>query len=203
MHKRVIHEGDRPHVCKSCDLRFGSKRELQRHDRRHHTDEGQQRQKRKEEALARFLRAAGTAFEREPRIGFCGEGNKKFAKPDFVLYTAYGTAIVELDEHQHDHYPVECEIARMLDLMAQHVKYGSEGGKLHNIRFNPDPFTVAGRKQRVPVVERHARLLWAVAQPPEGDFGITYLFYDAEKPCALPPCCSQFPDDLRSIAIAP
>jgi hypothetical protein len=91
----------------------------------------------------------------------------------------------------------------MLDLMAQHVKCGSEGGKLHIIRFNPDAFTVAGRKQEVPITQRHARLLWAVAQAPEGDFGITYLFYDAERPCALPPCCSLFPDDLRSIALAP
>ena len=111
--------------------------------------------------------------------------------------------IVELDEFQHDHYPVECEIARILDLIAQHTKHGAEGGKLHIISFNPDAFTVAGRKQKAPVAQRHARLLWAIAQPPESDFGITYLFYDAEKSCALPPCCSQFPDDLRSITIAP
>jgi len=202
-HRRVIHENVRPYVCELCDLRFGEKIALTRHTRRHHTDEGQQRQKRKEEALARFLRAAGATFEREPRIGFCCEGNKKFARPDFVLYTTYGTVIIELDEFQHEHYPVECEAARMLDLISQHAKNGLDGGKLHIIRFNPDPFTLGSRKQKVPIAERHARLLWAVAQAPEGDFGITYLFYDAERPCALPPCCSAFPDDLRSITVAP
>jgi hypothetical protein len=176
---------------------------LQQHDRRHHTVEGQLRQKRKEEAFDRFLKAAGVTFEREPRIGFCGEGAKKYAKPDFVVYVNYGIVIVELDEFQHSHYPAECEVARMLDLFAQHAKNGAEGGKLHIIRFNPDAFSIAGRRQRVPIAERHARVLWAVAQAPEGDFGITYLFYDAERPCALPPCCSAFPEDLRSIAIAP
>jgi hypothetical protein len=153
--------------------------------------------------LDRFLTASGWKFDREVHMALCGEGNKKYARLDFVVYASYGPVIVELDEHQHDGYPIECEIARMLDIFAQHAKQGAEGGKLHIIRYNPDAFTVAGRKQKVPAAERHARLLWAVAQAPEGDFGITYLFYDAERPCALPPCCTAFPDELRSITIAP
>jgi hypothetical protein len=87
-----------------------------------HTERGQQRRKRKEEHLARFLDATGFRYDRELVIKFCGEGNRNFARLDFVVYREWGVCIVELDEDQHKAYPVECETARMMDIFAEQVK---------------------------------------------------------------------------------
>eukprot|EP00439_Symbiodinium_sp_Y106_P020515 s10637_g2.t1 len=71
-----------------------------------HTERGQQRQKKREEAVARFLTQAGYQFEREARVDFCsardapcrGESrpvNTSLARLDFVLYRPWGVCVVD------------------------------------------------------------------------------------------------------------
>ena len=116
-----------------------------------------QRQKKKEEALARFLEDSGVKCEREVTINFCGEGNKRSARVDFVVYRDWGAVLLELDEDQHKHYSVRCDVSRMLDLLASHVK-ANRGDKLKLIRFNPDAFSINGRVTKVATSERRAQL---------------------------------------------
>jgi hypothetical protein len=104
-----VHEKLRPHVCGECGAAFGLRKDLGKHHVAFHTFAGHQRQKKKEQALARFLEEAGIQFEREVTVQFCGEASKKLARVDFVCYQPYGVCVIELDEFQHEHYPVSCE----------------------------------------------------------------------------------------------
>ena len=89
--------------------------------------------------MAWFLTSVGVRFDREATIQFCGEGNQRRARVDFVIYHSWGADILEVDEFQHDHYPVACDTARMMDILAEHVKSGRLD-KCRFIRYNPDAF---------------------------------------------------------------
>ena len=100
-HVRVVHRGERLFACEQCEARFGQRNELKRHIEYHHTERGQQRQKKREEAVARFLTQAGYPCEREARVAFCsardapcpGESrpvNTSLARLDFVIYRPWG-----------------------------------------------------------------------------------------------------------------
>jgi hypothetical protein len=152
--------------------------------------------------VARFLDTTGFRYDRELTMSFCGEGNKKSARLDFVIYREYGVCILEVDEDQHRHYPIECEVARMTDIFAEQVK----AGRLDNVkvvRFNPDAFRESGKLTRVPMKERHERLLQAIMTPPANHFSITYLYYDQSSP--YPDVCLDpaYPRELRGIVEVP
>jgi hypothetical protein len=163
-----------------------------------HTERGQQRQKRKEERLACFLDTTGFRYEREQVIRFCGEGNRRFARLDFVIYREWGVCVVELDEDQHKHYPLGCETARMTDLFAEHVKAGRVD-KLRLIRLNPDAYTEAGRRACTPLKERYDALREVIMREPAQRFSIRYLYYDQSSP--YPEVCLDpaYPRELRDL----
>ena len=85
VHKRT-HTGQRPHVCKDCGVGFADSGNLAKHKRAIHTARGQQRQKKKEECVARFLTESGITFEREVVVNFCGEAERRHARVDFTIY---------------------------------------------------------------------------------------------------------------------
>ena len=172
-----------------------------------HTERGQQRQKKREEAVARFLTQAGYQFEREARVDFCsardapcrGESrpvNTSLARLDFVLYRPWGVCVVEVDESQHDHMPQACETARMLNVAAQHVQR-SPGVPLRFVRYNPDAFKISGGRGKATQALRHSKLLLALEQTPAKDFEVLYLFYDVARPDPL--VCEEpdYPQELK------
>ena len=179
-----IHTQERPFDCADCTACFTQRQHLTQHIAAAHTERGQQRQKRKEERVARFLDASGFRYDRELTIQFCGEGNKRYARLDFVVYRDYGACIIEVDEDQHSHYPL--------------VKAGRLD-KIKLIRFNPDAVRENGRLANVPTKDRHAKLLEAILQPPTKHFSITYLFYDQSSP--YPEVCLHpaHPRELRDL----
>ena len=140
------HTGDRPYACKfdGCGFRCIQSSSLKMHTLRHHTERGIQRQKKREEQVARFLTDAGVAFERETTVSFCGEAKKKYARIDFTIYYDDRVVCLEVDEGQHTQYGIGCDAARMLNVLAQHVKRNPL--PLHFIRYNPDAWTVNGTK---------------------------------------------------------
>ena len=165
-----------------------------------HTTRGQQRQKKKEERVARFLVASGVTFERELVVNFCGEAERRLARVDFTIYRAWGTNIVKCDEEQHSHYPTGCDAARMLNVFAETLKRGDHAGKLRFIRFNPDAYRLDSMKQNAFQQDRQAALLRVLNTPPEQQFSVVYLFYDRTGP--LPDVCldAEYPSMLRAIA---
>jgi hypothetical protein len=166
-----------------------------------HTERGQQRQKRKEERVAQFLTSIGVRFDRETTIQFCGDGNKRCARVDFAIYHAWGVDVLEVDEFQHEHYPVACETARMLDIFAEHVK-GGRLDKCRFIRYNPDMFFENTLPHKVAPKDRLERLRQTLATEPDKHFSIAYLFYNQSAP--LPDVCFDpaYPRELREIASA-
>ncbi len=135
-HKRT-HTGHRPYVC-DCGASFALSGNLAQHRRAIHTARGQQRQKKNEERVTRFLTESGITFEREVVVNFCGEAERRHARVDFTIYREWGTDIVECDEDQHGHYTIGCDAGRMLNVFAEILKRGDRAGKLRFIRFNPD-----------------------------------------------------------------
>jgi hypothetical protein len=171
------------------------------HVTRIHTERGQQRQKKKEERVAQFLTSIGVRFEREVTVQFCNEGNKRFARVDFTIYHAWGVDVLEVDEFQHNHYPVACETARMLDIYAEQVKAGRLD-KIRFVRYNPDAFFENTQARRVAPKDRLERLRQTLATEPDKHFSIVYLFYNQDSP--LPSVCFDpaYPRELREIASA-
>ena len=175
----------------SCDMR--------RHHRRIHTERGRQRQKKREEQVARFLQDNGIHFDREVTVQFCGEANKTLARVDFAIYRDFGTVIVEVDEFQHSHYPIPCESARMIDIFAEQLKQGRPG-KVHIIRFNPDAYTEGGHNAITLLKHRLARLLQTIELAPTQQYSVTYLYYNkADSP--IPDVCfdREYPSSLREL----
>jgi hypothetical protein len=179
-------------------MAFTQKGTCNRHFQAIHTTRGQQRQKKKEERLARFLDFTGFRYDRELTIQFCGEGNRKLARVDFVVYRHWGVIIIECDEFAHGHYPVACETARMVDIFAEQVKQGRLD-KVRFIRFNPDTFKENGVKVKKPLKRRYEELRQAILKEPEKHFSIKYLFYDQTGP--LPDVCldPEYPRELRDL----
>jgi len=73
--------------------------------------------------VAKALANAGITFDREVTVQFCGQANRSCAIVGFAIYRDWGTVLLEVDEHQHDHYAVTCE-ARMLNVFVEQMKQG-------------------------------------------------------------------------------
>ena len=197
VHSR-IHSGDKPFACKvdGCGFRSVQSSKLKMHTLRLHTERGIQRQKKREEQVARFLTEAGVAFERETVVSFCGEAKKKYARIDFTIYYDDRVVCLEVDEGQHTQYGIGCDAARMLNVVAQHVKRNPL--PLHFIRYNPDAWTVNGTQQKATMAQRHHMLLKEILTP-RSSFAITYVFYDVTNGVPTATLDSEFPADLREV----
>lgn len=65
-------------------------------------------------------------------------------RPDFLWDLTSHFLVLEVDEHQHNTRPCECEQTRMINIA------NSLGGPpVYFIRFNPDDFKVNGEKQEI------------------------------------------------------
>jgi len=74
-------------------------------------------------------------------------------RPDFLWDLQSHFLVLEVDEHQHNSRPCECEQTRMINIA------NSLGGPpVFFIRFNPDDFKVNGEKQKVTPGKRHRTL---------------------------------------------
>ena len=200
---RRIHTGEKPFVCKEpgCDAKYSDHTSLRAHHTHNHTERGIQRRKKKEEKIHKHLEDSNIKFDREVRVSFCGDGNKKFARVDFVISREWGRVILEVDESQHSHEAVLCETARMADLLTEIVKQG-QGGKTRIIRYNPDAFKTNGLKGKVAPAIRQSILNAQIEREPLVETEICYLFYNSENGL-LPDVCfhEDYPAILRELVV--
>jgi hypothetical protein len=193
----MLHNNDRPHICtaEGCEARFIQAIHLKAHIERNHSERGQQRRKKREEKLNKFLTSSGYAPDREPVVHFCNTATRKFARIDFALYKTDRVVLVECDEDEHKRESVLCEVTRMLDVAAQHAM--KNGLPLHFIRFNPDGYAVDGRRQKPKMAERHKELVLAIEEPVTAPLTITYICYSTTAGVADVTTSDEFPPDLR------
>jgi hypothetical protein len=196
---RRLHENIRPYGCtaEGCEARFVQSCELKKHVERNHTERGQQRRKKRDEQLFKFLTSVGYSPDRETMVQFCGQGSKKFARLDFTIYKLDRVVVVECDEREHDHEAVLCEVTRMLDVAAQHRLRSDL--PLHFIRFNPDGYQVDGRAQKPRMAERHKELVLAIEEPVSAPLAISYICYSSTAGVANVTKSDEFPPDLREV----
>jgi hypothetical protein len=194
-------------VCEECDgRRFCNITTLLNHTRAFHGDTPKAVTKKKELEIHQLLRDAGFEFSYQHHLPFkrCGLNSETAgAYADFVLHTAWGAIILEVDEEQHSHYDPSCDVRRDFD-MASSVTLGS-GHKLAIVRYNPDPFKVGGVTLRTAKKQRHAKLLTLLrdllAHEPELRLNRLFLFYDrAASDSTLPLVAEKWDDPVRMVS---
>ena len=148
-----------------------------------HTEAGAQRQKLEEERIATMLAANNIAFRREHRVDFHCWG-ESFAKVDFVVDKPGGVLLLEVDELQHQHYGVVCDVARMSKLHAA-LALGGNTLPVGIIRYNPHTFQKDSHVQQISKRDREQALLHTLQHWEYGAAGsleLQYMYYDA---CSL------------------
>jgi hypothetical protein len=198
----MLHNNIRPFACgiEGCEAKFVRAGDLKKHVERNHTEKGAQRRKQKEEQVAKYLTSVGVAYDRELRIDFCGDGgDKKFARIDFAIHREDRTIPVEVDEDRHEHYGVGCDVARMMNVVAQHFAQDGPALPLHFIRYNPDGYSVNGRKQTPTRAARHLELMRAIDMPVTAPLTITYICYPTTDGVADAITSPEFPAHLREV----
>jgi hypothetical protein len=135
----------------------------------------------REEIIRTFLSArfAGLEYRHDKGIPdrFCKEVR---SRPDFLFDCHTHLVELEVDQFEHRNYEESCELARQYNIVA------ATGLPVHFIRYNPDSFSIDGKKVRLGEKRRHAllerELKSALAQPPEGGemVRIVHLFYSRE-----------------------
>ena len=147
-----------------------------------HTVEGQQRQKKQEERIARALTEAGICYKREQHVDMSCFGGT-FARQDFVVdHVAGGIISIEVDEDQHKGV-VACELKRVGDIRNALMVCGNTVPWLL-IRYNPHAFRVDKDLVSIPKKDREETLIAFIkghsfhGAPP---FQMQYMFYDATR----------------------
>ena len=180
----LMHTGERAFACDypNCGAKFADKGDRKKHFDCMHTVEGQQKQKKQEERVAKALTAAGIHFKREHHVDMSCFGGT-FAREDFLCdHVPGGIVTIEVDEDQHKGY-TSCDLKRV-DGIRNAMMIGGNTLPWLLIRYNPDAFRVDEELQSVPKKDREAALVklikeWKFCQ--DQKFQMQYMFYDGMK----------------------
>ena len=90
----------------------------------------------------------------------------------------------------------------MLNIFGEQMKQGL-AGKLHVVRFNPDPFSENGESQKTLLRDRMAALKRVIDGEPALQYSVSYLFY-TRTDAPLPDVCfdPEYSGSLRAIVNA-
>ena len=185
------HTFEKPFECKDehCDMKFVTSCDMNRHYNSFHTEEGQKRQKKKENRVYNEIFVKNDInCKREERVDFnClynrdekknKEENKKYSRIDF--YSVFDDFILftECDEDSHCDRIVSCEISRMMKIQ-ESLTMQNINKPVIWLRFNPDGFKRDGVTQRVLFKDRVKSVLdFMKNYKPRDNFEIHYFYYD-------------------------
>jgi hypothetical protein len=177
---------EKPYRCEfpGCGLGFAQTGNLSKHFENHHTKEGQQRQKKKENHVMKYLDSVSIGYDREVHIsyGCIDDTSRKFSRIDAVIDCPDRNLriLLEVDEDQHVGNPVSCELSRMTDSTAC-MRLGGETHKLLWLRFNPDAYQVNGETVRTLKKDRYKQLEHVIrTHVPLKDMEVMYMYYSTQ-----------------------
>ena len=162
----LMHLNIRRFVCPHAECGFATVQShtLKNHLIAKHSPEGILRQKRSENALFKSLSTAtDLQFKREHVVDLsCLRQGGTRASIDFVCIHNGVIHFIENDEHQHNHYNISCECARMLNV---HSSLALEGNTMPVMFWRLNPHAYKKNKirqhhkldQRVKVLLRNLR----------------------------------------------
>lgn len=92
-----------------------------------------------------------------------------------------GVVFLEVDEYQHSHYEVSCELRRMSDVHRSLIMEGNTI-PIAFVRYNPHAFKVDAETKRTPLKVREERLVKFLNEMTfDKDFQVSYLYYDTTE----------------------
>lgn len=187
-----IHTGNKPYKCTEpdCDASFRTNSNLKNHIKAIHTKEGQARQKKQEQRIARLLEKEDIAFKREHEIDFscAGTSSRTCARIDFLIDLNSHIIMLEVDENQHrfGYGGVSCDMRRMTQIQETLAIDGNTIPIIF-LRYNPDAFKVDGETVSLKKKDREAILVEILQDPTHEIFNtgssltIQYMFYDTSN----------------------
>jgi hypothetical protein len=196
------HLGERKYPCDYmfCDHISTNCDDLRTH-KLCHLEKNQIRLKKKEEAVARVLKAANIEFKREHHIDMSCVSNdeNKFVRIDFLIIKQGNLIILEVDENCHRDYPISCDSLRPFKI-AESLALGGNTLPIGMIRLNPDAYKIDGKLKRVSKKDRYAKLIetiknWKQDRP----LAVHYMYYDVDANGDL---CIANDVDFRKEALA-
>lgn len=178
------HTEERPLLCpqEGCGYTFKRRQDQQTHARMFHTEHGIKERKKEEQRVEKALQAAGIDFKREHHVDFaCWNGTS--ARLDFIIIKEGGVIVVETDESQHEGYGIVCDVARMCNVYSAWL-VGGNTLPIKMIRYNPNKYTVDGKKPIKYKRDREAKLIEVINDTKfedEESLSIQYMYYDVTK----------------------
>jgi hypothetical protein len=150
IHQLPGHVSVQMRPCSSCGLFYFINKGLLC---RNCDPEVQRNKNLREEKIKTFLsvRFAGLEYRHDKGIPdrFCKEVK---SRPDFLFDCGTHLVELEVDQFEHRNHEEGCELARQYNIVA------TTGLPVHFIRYNPDSFSIDGKKMRVGEKRRHALL---------------------------------------------
>jgi len=183
------HTGERPFPCEfeGCGASFTIGGNLKQHVFYWHTQVGNVRLKKAESRILSLLQNHNIPFKEQHLIDFrCvgedREGDRCYI--DFLidikndLDETTGFVFLEVDEDQHLHYSVSCEVRRMADVYRTLALEGNTM-PIAFVRYNPDAHRSNDKLVRVLKRDREKTLVemlksWKFDRP----FGVYYMYYN-------------------------
>lgn len=195
------HDDSRRFECDLCTKSYKCSAHLRRHLDERHGDEMSIARKRKENQVYDFLKSKFSVLTQH-RVDFkCINYDENYCYIDFLLIHNSIVFFIEVDEYQHKHYEVVCEVKRMLNVL-QSLHVDGNTLPIVFIRYNPDSYYVDGGKQLVTDNTRLEQLCDFIESfKPERRQSIKYMYYnetDGQTDIVLHP---DYIDDVKQFVI--